>query len=120
MEKEEEGEKKSNAGTESPLPAPKLRTEVYPTSPVSELSEYKKCCRMISFLCCLIVVGIVVKVITLLLSPFWITKKIVTDMVVNVFFTNSLPSKIRRSKIETAKYDEVKATNLYVERYSLL
>lgn len=120
MEKEEEGEKKSNAGTESPLPAPKLRTEVYPTSPVSELSEYKKCCRIISFLCCLIVVGTVVKVITLLLSPFWITKKIVTDMVVNVFFTNSLPSKIRRSKIETAKYDEVKATNLYVERYSLL
>ena len=123
MEKEKEGEKKSVAGTGSPVPAPKLRTKVYPTSPVSELSEYQKSlavCRIINPMCAIIVGGIVVKGTTLLLSPFWMTKKIVTDMVVNVFFTNSLPSKIKRSKIATAKYDEVKATNLYVERCPLL
>ena len=110
---------KSDAGTGSPVPAPKLRTKVYPTSPVSELSGYQQLlgvCRIIIPMCAIIIGTIVTKGTTMLLRPFWITKKIVTVTV----FRNSLPSKIRRSTIATSKYDEVKAANLYVERYSLL
>ena len=118
-EKEKEGNMKSDAGTGSPVPAPKLRTKVYPTSPVSELSGYQQLlgvCRIIIPMCAIIVGTIVIKGTKLTIRPFWIMKNIVAGMV----FPNSLPSKIKRSTIATAKYDEVRAANLYVERYSLL
>ena len=51
---------------------------------------------------------------------FPIAKEMITFTGVDVTVLNSLPSKIKQSKVATVHYDGIKQRNLYVERPSLL